>query len=146
MVETGNEALDTILTEKSLTCSSVGIVLSVIADGSALARMSAADIYSFFGNALDNAIEAVSRLADPEQNTISLTITRCGKMAAGNMENPYPTEPTFKDGLPQTTKADATNHGFGVRSMRATAERYGGTLHVGAEDGVFYLNALIPVE
>lgn len=53
VVETGNEALDTILTEKGLTCSSEGITLSVIADGHALDRVSPSDIYSLFGNALD---------------------------------------------------------------------------------------------
>ena len=36
VVETGNEALDTILTEKSLACSNEDIVLSCIADGAAL--------------------------------------------------------------------------------------------------------------
>ena len=35
-VRTGNEALDTILTEKSLMCSGEGIVLTVIANGAAL--------------------------------------------------------------------------------------------------------------
>ena len=41
---------------------------------------------------------------------------------------------------------DDANHGFGVRSMRGTVERYGGTLHVGTNDGVFYLNALLPAK
>ena len=51
----------------------------------------------------------------------------------------------FADGLPQTTKGDTVNHGFGLRSMRGIVARHGGTMTVRAEDGVFSLNALVPV-
>lgn len=47
----------------------------------------------------------------------------------------------MRDGLPVTSKGDSANHGFGVRSMQLTVERYGGTL---AEDGRFHVNAIIP--
>ncbi len=50
-VHTGNEALDTILTEKSLVCQREGITLTCVADGSALDFMAPADIYALFGNA-----------------------------------------------------------------------------------------------
>ena len=143
MVETGNEALDTILTEKSLACSNEDIVLSCIADGAALDFMSPSDIYSFFGNALDNAIEAVRQVSDPERRNITLNVARQGKMVAVSIENFYELMPRFQDGLPTTTKANKANHGFGVKSMQATCARYNGLLHVGAKDGVFYLNALL---
>ena len=70
VVETGNEALDTILTEKSLACSQENITLSCIADGASLGFMAPSDIYSFFGNALDNAIEATRAIEDPERRNI----------------------------------------------------------------------------
>lgn len=143
MVETGNEALDTILTEKSLACSNEDIVLSCIADGAALDFMSPSDIYSFFGNALDNAIEAVRQVSDPERRNITLNVARRGKMVAVSIENFYELMPKFQDGLPTTSKANKANHGFGVKSMQATCARYNGMLHVGAKDGVFYLNALL---
>ena len=41
-------------------------------DGSRMNFMKAEDIYGIFGNALDNAIEAVSRLEDPQQRVISV--------------------------------------------------------------------------
>lgn len=144
VVETGNEALDTILTEKSLACSNRGIVLTVMAEGSALDFMAPADIYSLFGNALDNSIEAVRDLPDPERRAITLSVQRRGAMVGVSVENYCPDLPHFSaDGLPITTKVDGMNHGFGVRSMRQIAERYGGTLHAGVQDGVFYLNVLL---
>ena len=143
VVETGNDALDTILTEKSLTCSGEGIVLTVMAEGSALSFITPADIYSLFGNALDNAIEAVRDVDDPERRAITLSVQRRQRMVAVSVENYFSRRPHFEGGLPLTTKADGLNHGFGVRSMRQIAERYGGSLHTGIENGVFYLNVLL---
>lgn len=65
--KTGNKYLDLILTEKSLLCQSEKIALTCTVDGAALDFMSATDIYSFFGNALDNAIEASEKLAIPRR-------------------------------------------------------------------------------
>lgn len=143
-VETGNEALDTILTEKGLTCSSEGVVLTVVADGAALDFMRPADIYALFGNALDNAIEAVRRVDDPERRAVSISVRHQQRMVAVSVENCCAETPRFSsDGLPLTTKGDTTRHGFGMRSMRSIASRYGGSLHAGAENGVFYLNVLL---
>ena len=144
-VRTGNDALDTILTEKGLACRTAGITLSCIADGKALEFMSAADTYALFGNALDNAIEAVAPLPEGER-TISLVVRRVAGVVSIHVENPCSAEPTLRsDGLPETTKGDRANHGFGVRSMRLTVERYGGTLTTLAEGGRFHVNAIIPL-
>ena len=59
---TGNKVLDTVLTSKSLHCQSQGIQMTCVADGHALDFLSAMDISSLFGNALDNAIESVGKI------------------------------------------------------------------------------------
>ena len=56
---TGNAALDSVLSEKSLYCSANHILLTTMLDVSLLAPIEKSDIYSIFGNALDNAIQAV---------------------------------------------------------------------------------------
>ncbi len=143
-VRTGNEALDTILTEKSLACRREQITLSCIADGHALDFMSAADIYALFGNALDNAIEATRMLDNPELRSISLVVRQVAGVVSLHVENPFAGTVELVDGTPATTKADRVNHGFGVHSMRLTVERYGGTLATLAQDGRFHVNAIIP--
>ena len=144
--QTGNEALDTILTEKGLVCEQRGISLTCTADGSALGRMAPADLYALFGNALDNAIEAAGALDDPSRRSITLSVRAVVGVAIMHVENYVAVAPRFTaDGLPETTKADRANHGFGTRSMRAIAERYGGTLTVGCENGVFRLDVMIPL-
>lgn len=145
MYETGDEALDTILTERALACGNEGITFAVIADGSALGFMAPADVYALFGSALENAIEAVRLVEDPEERTIALNIQRRGGMVAISIENRCAREPEFRDDLPVSTKEGAGGHGLGARSIRATVERYGGSMHMGARDGVFYLNILLPM-
>lgn len=144
-VKTGNPALDVILTEKGLVCSGEKITLAVIADGRALECLEPQEIYSLFGNALDNAIEAVRGIGEPERRLVSLNVRRSGTMCVINVENSCDVAPAFRDGLPVTTKADAGSHGFGTRSMRGIVERHGGVLSFGCEDGVFHVDALLPV-
>ncbi|HJA29438.1 MAG TPA: GHKL domain-containing protein [Candidatus Olsenella pullicola] len=145
-VKTGNEALDTILTEKGLLCERRGITLTCIADGSALAGMAPADLYALFGNALDNAIEAVIGLDDPTRRSITLSVRSVVGVAAIHVEN-YCDDTLVMgaDGLPVTTKGDRANHGFGTRSMRQIAERYGGSFSAVAEGGAFKLDVMIPL-
>lgn len=144
-VKTGNPALDVILTEKGLVCSGEKITLAVIADGRALECLEPQEIYSLFGNALDNAIEAVRGIGEPERRLVSLNVRRSGTMCVINVENSCDVAPAFRDGLPVTTKADAGSHGFGTRSMRGIVERHGGVISFGCEDGIFHVDALLPV-
>lgn len=144
-VKTENPALDVILTEKGLVCSGEKITLAVIADGRALECLEPQEIYSLFGNALDNAIEAVRGIEEPERRLISLNVRRSGTMCVINVENSCDAAPAFRDGVPVTTKADAGSHGFGTRSMRGIVERHGGVISFGCEDGIFHVDALLPV-
>lgn len=145
-VRSGNDALDTILTEKNLLCEQEHIILSCMADGSALSFMKPADLYSFFGNALDNAIEAVESLDDPDRRSISLVVRRQGDMALIHVENYYAGNVSFDvDGLPLTTKADKASHGFGTKSMRLIVESYDGAMRSNVQEDIFHLNALIPI-
>ena len=144
-VNTGNNALDTILTEKSLACEREGIELCVMADGSALGFMEPAELYALFGNAIDNAIEAVRPLDDPGKRSVSLVVRRRGSMVSVHVENYYEGELRMVNGLPQTTKGSHDLHGFGTRSMRACAERHGGSLTINASGGLFRLDLLIPL-
>ncbi len=143
IVETGNPALDTILTEKSLLCTNDQITLGVIADGQALGFLRASEIYSLFGNALDNAIEATRPLSNQEKRVISLNVFRRNAFVVISMENYYEGERRLCDGLPETTKEDRESHGFGMQSIRHIAEKHDGTVTVTAESGVFKLTVLL---
>ena len=141
--ETGNAALDTVLSDKNLYCVKNRIQLSAIADGKLLSFMDIADIYSLFGNALDNAIEYVMTLAE-DKRVIKLSVCAKGSLVGVVVKNYYEGEPIeMSDGLPRTTKKDKAYHGFGVKSMKSVAEKYGGSFAVSARDNEFVVSVLM---
>lgn len=144
-VRTGNEALDTVLMEKMLYCQAKGIQCTCLVDGSRIGFMEEADLYAMFGNALDNAIFASLGVKDPSKRIISVRCFQQGDFLMIQIRNYYDGAIQMKDGLPETTQKDQSVHGYGMKSIRYTAEKYGGVLTVQAKDGVFSLQVLIPI-
>lgn len=146
-IKTGNTVLDTILTEKSLYCYKNEIKLTCIADGTLLSFMNEAELYSLFGNALDNAISAAQKIADPQKRYIGLNVSRVKGFVTINVRNYYEGTIYYSDrGMPLTTKADRENHGFGLKSIVYIVEKYGGKVSVQTEHSVFNLNIIFPMD
>lgn len=143
-LETGNEILDTVLTEKSLICTRHEIALSCIADGRQLAFLDPVDLYTLMGNALDNAIEAVLPLPAAER-LIRLRVQKRAGLVFLQIENPYAGALEVRDGLPLTRKEDRQSHGFGLKSIRDVAEKYHGFLNLETEGGSFVLRLSFPL-
>ena len=116
-----------------------------MADGKRLDFMKGSDVYSLFGNALDNAIEAVVKLKDKSQRVIGLKVCAVGDMTSINVKNFYDGKIEFnKEGIPDSTKLDKSFHGFGLKSIAMIVEKYGGSLSIVAHDDIFNLNILLP--
>jgi hypothetical protein len=145
VARTGNDALDVILTEKSMICEKENIHLTCMAQGEKLSFISSSDIYSLFGNALDNAIEAQLKIPETERRSISFNIRENQNMLIIHMENYYEGELELEDGLPVTSKDDTEFHGFGMKSIKRIIEKYHGFMTVHAENGIFYLDIVIPI-
>ncbi len=145
IVKTGNEVLDTILTEKSLYCRERGITVSCVADGSQMEFINTVDLYAILGNALDNAIEAVEKFKHEEKRQIDVMIYRQQNFLVMNIINPLKGNLVYEEELPVTTKGDKQYHGFGLRSMRYLVKKYDGFLNVSTDDGCFSLKILMPI-
>ena len=143
-INTGNEVLDVVLSEKAILCEKNGIRFSCMASGKPFAFLTAAQTYSLFGNIIDNAIEALQQVDDPELKVISLVCNEQDGCPVIEESNYYAGELLFADGIPTTRKQDASRHGFGVRSMRYIVEQYGGTLELKAVDNMFFLEVRFP--
>ena len=131
VVRTGNEYLDTVLTEKKLTCQSNQISMSCIADGSQLAFMDELDLYTLFGNALDNAIEANRKISNVHERWISVQIqNKKGSLVYDSNH------------MPVTSKQDTGSHGFGTKSMKNIVEHYGGQMVIKTEQNKYLLRMI----
>ncbi|KAB7788719.1 ATP-binding protein [Bifidobacterium cebidarum] len=147
MFHTGNDSLDVLLTEKGLYCSRHGIAFTCMADGRSLDFMERSDLYSLFGNILDNALESAQQVEDTGKRVVNLSVQRDGGLLVIHEENYYAAEhaPIFKNGMPMTTKSDKANHGLGTRSIAWQTRKYHGELTMKATDGVFSLGIVIPI-
>ncbi|MCI8369768.1 MAG: sensor histidine kinase [Clostridia bacterium] len=138
---TGNETLDIVLMDKLLYCDKNGINITCIADGQSLSFISEVDIYSLFGNALDNAITAVEPL--PEQyRDIKLTVKNIGDVVHVRLENRFKGKIRLEDGVPVTTKKNKQYHGYGFLSMQMIAAKYNGKVKVDVDGDKFILNVV----
>lgn len=106
--------------------------------------MSSTDIYSFFENSLDNAIEAVLK-ANKEDRTIIINVVTKGSFVVVHIENYCIQDVKFENGLPQTNK-DKTFHGYGIKSIARVVKKYNGSLAFRLENNIFSLNALFPLD
>lgn len=138
--KTGNEALDVLLAENSLRCGEEGITLTYMGNGADLSFMNVMDVYSLYGNAIDNAVEAVRKVEDPEKKIIDIVTERMGGMISISISNFFNGEVVMEDGMPVTTKGEEEGfHGYGLKSMRLITEKYGGRLTADVEGDLFSL-------
>ena len=145
-VESGNQALDIILSEAMLACRRSGIRFVHFVDGACLSMLGDGEVYSLFGNALSNAIEAAKDVP-AQDRTIRLTVRSEFSFVSIHVDNPFAAARELgQDGLPKTTKGNTDLHGFGMRSMRALAEKHGGTLAFAVQGNIFHLNILLPLQ
>ena len=144
--KTGNKVLDIILTTKSLQCQKQGINLTCVAEGAELEFMHPMDISALFGNALDNAIESVLKISDPDKRLIHVSVVRQKTFLRIRIENCYEGELRFENGMPVTSKTEQGIHGYGTKSIRRITERYNGSMTIATKGNWFELRILIPLQ
>lgn len=145
MIYTGNRVLDVVLATKSAYCLQRNITFNCMADGKLLNFIHVKDICSIFGNALDNAIECVQNISDLENHLIVLNVNRKSQFLLIQCENYSENQLVFKQNLPLTTKADKAHHGYGLKSIQASVQKYGGTMTLHSDNNWFTLQILIPL-
>ena len=118
----GNEALDTALSEMRLMYAGRGIVLTCVADGTALGFIAPADIYVMFCAMLDS-------IADAGASSVSLVVRETLGTASVHLES---------NGSAPDPRA------LGI--IETIVSRYKGTLATSELDGSFDLDLLFPAQ
>lgn len=145
-LHTGNALLDVLMGDKLSTAAQEGIQTNVVLDFSRGDFMEDFDLCVLIGNALDNALESC-RAAEKQENRFIDVRGGCqANFLQLSITNGREKELRLAGALPLTTKRDRENHGFGLRNMQKTLEKYGGTLSTDISDpNRFTLNMLIPL-
>lgn len=144
-VNTGNDVLDSILMEKTLLCKKNKIEFTTMIDGKLLSNLKIEDIYSLFCNILDNAIEASTKLDDPNKKTISLVVNKEKCFINITCENYFNGDVQFNnDGSIKTSKSDKSFHGFGTKSIQYVVKNLNGKCRFYTDSDIFKVKVLIP--
>ncbi len=142
--KTGNQILDAVLTNKAMICQNKEIELKFIVDGEALSFMEDMDVSALFGNMLDNAIESAEKQQEKQKRLIWLYVTKEKQFVRIRTENYCDEKIRFKNGMPVTTKKDRRLHGYGMKSIKSTVEKYHGSVVAAQENNWFELKILLP--
>lgn len=142
---TGNPVFDTILSAKLRRARQLDVRITCVADGALLNRLHVADICTIFGNALDNALESVVMIEDPQKRLIHVLVSAQKNFVFINVSNTLGTALIESEDTLLTTKKDKKNHGYGIKGIKYVVGKYGGHVSYKADDGWFRLNILIPM-
>jgi len=143
--KTGSSVLDTIINGKHLYCIKHDINFTCVANGELLSFLDIMDICTIFGNALDNAVEYVEKLKDREKRIIKIVVHAQREFLIIKVENYCEDKIEINNSLLVTTKKDKENHGYGLKSIRNSVEKYGGSMTLALENNWFHLRICIPL-
>ena len=122
---TGNKMLDIIIGKYTALCSKNGLDFNAKALTSNLSFMYDSDISAMVGNLLDNAFEAAKQTENGKIEFSLYTID--GKSCVVSVINTALTAPQCENETLVRAKPDANSHGYGTKSIKKTAEKYGGS-------------------
>ena len=147
MRDTGNDTLDMLLWEASERCAASDIRFVPIVDVEDVGAIAGFDLHAIVGNALENAVEAASRVPDREKREVRLKLRQVNQMLFVVVNNHFVGELRREGDRLVSTKdrADEGPHGYGVENIRRAAERYGGSLTYAAQGDRFSLTVMVPL-
>lgn len=143
---TGSAVADALIAEKMLLARLDAISFNVYMDLRTLDFVNPVDMVSIFGNALDNAMEAVRHLPEEKRRIYLKSVNYPGFITLV-FSNPYETLTWDENGEIVTSKKDQENHGIGLQSIRHAAERYDGVIRIRQDEEKhwFDLTLLLPL-
>ena len=144
-IKTGNPVTDVILTQKQKEAEEKGISFDCKFVYPSNTIINAFDVSVILNNAIENAFEGIKGCKNPyvsiaayrKKNAYMLEVSNCIKKRVEVDED---------TGLPESTKNDKSNHGFGLANIRKVAQKYYGDIDISQDDNSFTLMVMLMTE
>ncbi|MCC0627710.1 MULTISPECIES: ATP-binding protein [unclassified Clostridioides] len=143
LFSTGNFILDTILSEKKEICDKNKIELKVGINFGCCEAIELIDVCHIFSNILDNAIEACNKIDDGNR-VICVKGDVIQNFYLIRVENTKVNQIITKNGDILTDKKGSV-HGFGIKSIKNSVNKYGGNVVIEYDDKKFVVKIAIPL-
>lgn len=126
---TGNYVLDALLFDKSKIAEKYNtkIIFNGVINENEIDNI---DSCIIFGNAIDNAIEACQQFRLDIKKEINIIIKHLNNFMTIIITNPVISQIPIKNNAIYSTKDDSINHGFGIKSIKKTINKYSGELEI----------------
>lgn len=142
-MDVGNDFVNAILNSKLSIAKSMGIEV-LCSSSSDVCGINEYDLCNLIGNMLDNAIEAAEKTGDNAVVEVSIHSDKYKLMIT--VSNSILQSVLNDNSKLKTTKSKTELHGFGVKSIRTIAEKYGGSVDFYEEDLIFFCRVILGKE
>jgi len=140
---TGNKAVDALLYQKRKRAEEENIKWECDVQVPKECCINEFDLCVLFGNILDNALEACERLQSGECRFIKIQAKAVKKCLLLEVKNSMDSTEKYTEGF--TSKESPKEHGIGLLNVGDVAHKYNGAVNTEAENGIFIISILIPL-
>ena len=137
VINVDNDFLNAILNSKLSFAKSNGVDVLCSVENN-ISGIEDIDLCNLIGNLLDNAISAAEK-CDSESRLIEVKITSIGSRLVVIVRNSIYASVLNDNPELKSTKQDASEHGFGVKTIKYIAEKYNGTFDF-FEEGLTFIS------
>lgn len=143
MVDTNNDVVNAILNAKYYEAIKNDVLFVLKINDLSDIKVSDEDIVTILSNLLDNAIEAAKQ-CDVGKRTVKIKLLSEDDVLTIAVSNTYKTEPMLtEDGYIRTTKNNKEEHGWGIRNIVATLEKYDAEYIIDYKNGEFVFSIMM---
>lgn len=140
---TGIEAVDYILSQKMDVAKKQNITTNIHAEYPKDCSIDPVDLCTVLTNLLDNAIEACINQPANAVRKLDITIRRIHQFVIIRITNSSISAPVIRNGKLITSKKNKERHGWGMKNVQVTAEKYHGTIEYDYKDSLFTVSVML---
>lgn len=143
MVDTNNDVVNAIFNAKYYEAIKNDVLVVLKINDLSDIKISDNDIITILSNLLDNAIEAAKQ-CDIGKRIVKIKMLYEDAVLSIAVSNSYKAEPVLtEDGYIRTTKKDREEHGWGMRNVVATLEKYNAEYIIDYKNGEFVFSIIM---
>ena len=139
--DTGNIAFDSVINYKLRNAKSGGITLDLSVAVPPALGVDVVDVVTILGNLLDNALDAVAKVSE-KMIKLDIALVKGGLFV--KVDNFFDGDVKYLAGQ-MVSQKDGEGHGYGLKNVKRSVEKYDGQVHVSHEDGVFSVGVFLYV-
>ena len=140
-IQTGNSVMNYIINSKLENAHRKGIEFKAEIENLPFEKMGSVDFSALLSNILDNAVEASEK---SESKFIYVAILKKRAYDTILVKNSIDASVLERNPKLLSSKKDSEQHGYGVKQIKAIAEKYDGIVDIYEEDNMFCVNVMIP--